>query len=170
MKETIINILNGVFLFIVMLFFLDSFSSFQIKSQLLKSIVYFGVIISPLILLVLNIFLIKNTSKRVILSIISFAILVGVFVYNPMRILATSISWKTQTILYKKKTSATRRIEFQMGGFSALGYKERNVEVQYFTPLFMFVKDVDLNKIDSKIYEQVNIDVDELELKKRWAH
>ena len=77
-----------------------------------------------------------------------------------MKIMFSSESWKTQTILYQNGHLPFKKVEFQMQDLGALGHNKRTVEVIYLTDLFMIVspvkKDID-NRVEwVKVDEEVN--------------
>ncbi|MNJ90803.1 hypothetical protein D3C87_84430 [compost metagenome] len=164
MKQTT-KILNLVYCLTVLLFLLDGFTSFDIKNQLLKSIVYFGFLIGAPIILLWNLFVIKTKTKRIIGAIYPTVFLVLILVVGPMKILFTTGAWRTQTILYQNGHLSFKTVEFQMQDIGALGYNERTVEVFYLTPLFMITSEVP-SDIDMRVeWIKVDKDVNELGLK-----
>lgn len=81
-----------------------------------------------------------------------------------MKILFSSGSWRTQTILYQNGHLSFKKVEFQMQDIGALGYNKRTVEVIYLTPLFMLTSEVPKD-IDKRVeWIKVEKDVNELKL------
>lgn len=148
-----------------LLFLLDGLTSFDIKSQFLKSFVYFGFLIGTPTILLWNLFLVKTKTKRIIGIVYPTLFLILIFVVNPMKILFSSGAWRTQTILYQNGHLTFKKVEFQMQDIGALGYNKRTVEVIYLTPLFMLTSEVP-NDIDKRVeWVKVEKDVNELGLK-----
>ena len=149
----------------MLLFLLDNFTSFEIKSQILKSFIYFGFLIGTPIILLWNLFVIKTKTKRIIGTIYPTVFLVLILVVGPMKILFSTGAWQTQTILYQNGHLSFKTVEFQMQDVGALGYNERTVEVFYLTPLFMITSEVP-SGIDKRVeWTKVDKDVNELGLK-----
>jgi hypothetical protein len=144
---------------------LDSSTNFDIKSQGLKTFVYFGLLIGTPLTLVWNFFVIKTKSKRIIGTIFPTIILVLILIVGPMKILFSTSAWRTQTILYQNGHLSFKTVEFQMQDIGAFGYNKRTVEVLYLTPLFMITSEVP-NDIDKKVeWLKVDKEVNELGLK-----
>lgn len=148
-----------------LLFLLDSLTSFDIKSQFLKSFVYFGFFIGTPTILLWNLFSVKAKTKRIIGIIYPTLFLILIFVVNPIGILFSSGAWRTQTILYQNGHLTFKKVEFQMQYIGARGYNKRTVEVIYLTPLFMLISEVP-NDIDKRVeWVKVERNVNELGLK-----
>jgi hypothetical protein len=159
------KILNIIYSLTVVLFLLDSSTNFDIKSQGLKTFVYFGLLIGTPLTLVWNFFVIKTKSKRIIGTIFPTIILVLILIVGPMKILFSTSAWRTQTILYQNGHLSFKTVEFQMQDIGAFGYNKRTVEVLYLTPLFMITSEVP-NDIDKKVeWLKVDKEVNELGLK-----
>lgn len=93
------------------------------------------------------------------------ALLVLILVLNPIKILFSSSSWKTQTVLYQNGHLPFHKIEFHMQDLGALGYNKRTVKVLYLTSLFMLTSEVP-EDIDNRIeWIKIENDVNELNLK-----
>lgn len=159
------KILNIVYCLTVILFLLDSLTSFDIKSQFLKSFVYFGFLIGTPTILLWNLFSIKTKTKRIIGAIYPTVFVVLIIVVNPMKILFSSGAWRTQTVVYQNGHLSFKKVEFQMQDIGALGYNKRTVEVIYLTPLFMITSEVPAD-IDKRVeWIRVDKDINELNLK-----
>ncbi|MBX2930881.1 MAG: hypothetical protein KF781_02910 [Chitinophagaceae bacterium] len=164
MKQTT-KILNLVYCLTALLFLLDGLTSFDIKSQFLKSFVYFGFLIGTPTILLWNLFSIKTKNKRIIGIVYPTLFLILIFVVNSMKISFSSGSWRTQAILYQNGHLTFKKVEFQMQDIGALGYNKRIVEVIYLTPLFMLTSEVP-NDIDKRVeWIKVDKDINELYLK-----
>lgn len=158
----VLNILYGI---IILLFFLDGFTGFDIKAQAIKTFVYVGLLVGSPVMLVWNFFVLKAIFKRVIWTLFPTIILTLVLVVGPMKILFSTGTWRTQTILYQNGHLSFKTVEFQMQDIGALGYNRRTVEVIYLTPLFILTSEVP-NDIDKRVeWVKVDKDVNELGLK-----
>jgi hypothetical protein len=150
---------------IVFLFLLDGLTSFDIKSQGVKSFIYFGLLIGTPLTLIWNFFIIKKKSKRIIATVVPAIILVLILIVGPMKILFSTGAWRTQTILYQNGHLSFKTVEFQIQDVGAFGHNRRTVEVFYLTPLFMITSEVPTD-IDKRVeWVKVDKDVNELELK-----
>ena len=148
-----------------MLFILDSLTSLDIKSQTLKSFVYFGLLIGTPLTLIWNAIALATTRRKIIWTILPTAILTMILITGPMKFLFSTGAWRTQTILYQNGHLSFKTVEFQMQDVGALGYNKRTVEVFYLTPLFMIASEVP-NDIDKRVeWVKVDNNVNELELK-----
>jgi hypothetical protein len=159
------KILNIIYGLTVVFFLLDGLSSFDIKSQSIKSFVYFGLLIGTPLTLLWNFIVIKTKTKRVIGTAFPTIILTLILVVGPMKILFSTGAWQTQTILYQNGHLSFKTVEFQIQDVGALGFNKRTVEVFYLTPFFMTTSEVP-NDIDKRV-EWVKVDkhVNELGLK-----
>jgi hypothetical protein len=159
------KILNIIYGLTVVFFLLDGLSSFDIKSQSIKSFVYFGLLIGTPLTLLWNFIVIKTKTKRVIGTAFPTIVLALILVVGPMKILFSTGAWQTQTILYQNGHLSFKTVEFQIQDVGALGFNKRTVEVFYLTPFFMTTSEVP-NDIDKRV-EWVKVDkhVNELGLK-----
>ena len=156
------NIIYGL---TVVLFLLDSLTSFDIKSQSIKSFVYFGLLIGTPLTLIWNAWGIKKRNGKIIGTIFPSIVLTLIIVVGPMTILFSTGAWRTQTILYQNGHLSFKTVEFQMQDVGALGYHKRTVEVFYLTRFFMITSEVP-NDIDKRVeWVKVDKDVNELGLK-----
>ena len=159
------KILNSIYGLTVVLFLLDGLTSFDIKSQSIKSFVYFGLFIGTPLTLLWNYFVIQTLSKRIIWTILPTIVLIFILVIDPMKILFSIGAWRTQTILYQNGHLSFKTVEFQMQDVGGLGYNKRTVEVFYLTPYFMISYEVP-NDIDKRVeWVKVNKEINELGLK-----
>ena len=159
------KILNIIYGLTVVLFLLDGLTSFDIKSQSIKSFVYFGILIGTPLTLIWNVWVIKTRNGKIIWTLFPTIILTLVLVVGPMKILFSTGAWRTQTILYQNGHLSFKTVEFQMQDIGALGYNRRTVEVIYLTPLFILTSEVP-NDIDKRVeWVKVDKDVNELGLK-----
>ncbi|AFM02763.1 hypothetical protein Fleli_0274 [Bernardetia litoralis DSM 6794] len=159
------KILNIIYGLTVLLFLLDSLTSLDIKSQALKSFVYFGLLIGTPLTLIWNVVTIATKKQKIIWTILPTTVLVMILILNLMKFLSSTGTWRTQTILYQNKNLSFKTVEFQMKDIGAFGYNRRTVEVFYLTPLFIITSKVP-NDIDEGVeWFKADKDVNELGLK-----
>ena len=156
---------NSLYAIVLLLFFIDWYTCVEIKSQVLKSVVYWGLLAGTPVILILNILLLSKGVQKIIA--ISIPILLSVFIVinNPFDILLRIESWKTQTIIYKNRKSENRKIEHQMQGIGAFGYRKRNIEVSYIIPFFIIINIPEPHPEKNPDWVKVNLEVNELDLK-----
>lgn len=148
-----------------MLFLLDGLTSFDIKSQGIKSFVYFGLLIGTPLTLIWNAWIIKTRNGKIIGTVFPTIILTLILFVGPMKILFSTSAWRTQKILYQNGHLSFKTVEFQMQDIGALGYNKRTVEVFYLTSFFMITSEVP-NDIDIRVeWVKVDKEVNELGLK-----
>lgn len=164
-KKYISTLLNGIFILIFLLFVFDGLTSFEIKNQAIKSFTYFGLMILIPIILVWNLWALKTRKWKIISSILPAIALIGIMIIGPMKIMFSSSSWKTQTVLYQNGHLTFKKIEFQMRDVGALGYNKRTVEVIYLTDLFMIISPVEKDIEERVEWIKVDKEVNELGLK-----
>lgn len=157
--------LNGVFILICIVLLLNELTSFEIKSQPIKSFVYFGVLIFTPSILILNLFVNKTNKRKITTAIFPSLVLIGIFILGPMKMVFKSSVWKTQIILYQSKQLSFKKVEFQMQDVGALGYHKRTKEITYLTDLFMIVNPIDKDINESLEWVKVEKVVNELGLK-----
>lgn len=133
-----------------MLFLLDSLTSFDIKSQNVKSFVYFGLLVGTPLTLVWNLLVIKTKTKRIIGAAFPITMLTFILIVGPMKILFSTGAWRTHIILYQNRDVRFKTVEIQMQDVGALGYNIRTVEVFYLTPFFMITSEVP-SAIDKRV-------------------
>ncbi len=159
------KILNIVYCLTVLLFLLDGLTSFDIKSQGIKSFVYFGILIGTLVTLVWNLFAFTTKTNKIVGTVFPTIIFILTLIIGPMKILFSIGAWQTQEILYQNERLKIKTVEFQMRDVGALGYRKRTVEVLYLTPLFMITNEVPKDIDKRAEWIKVDIDVNELGLK-----
>jgi len=128
----ITKILNLSLLIALILLAIDSLSLLEIKTQIIKSFVFYGFLIFPPLLIVWNYLFLKSKHQKKISTIILSGIIVITMLIGPLDIIFASKAWKTQTILYQSKNSKSEKIEFQIQDVGALGYNKRTVQVNTF--------------------------------------
>jgi hypothetical protein len=159
------KILNIIYGLTIVLFLFDSLTSFDIKSQDLKTFVYIGLLIGTPLTLIWNAVTIKPRNRKIIWTILPTAILIFILIVGPMKLYFSTGAWRTQTILYQNGHLTFKTIEFQMQDVGTFGFNKRTVEVFYLTPLFMITSEVPTD-IDKRIvWVKVDKDVNELGLK-----
>ena len=164
-KNYISILLHRIFVLTVLLFVLDGLTSFEIKSQAIKSFTYFGLLVLAPMTLIWNLWTLKTKLLKIISSILPTTALIGIMVIGPTPIILSSGSWKTQTVLYQNRHFTFKKVEFQMQDVGAFGFNKRTVAVIYLSNLFMIVRPVE-NDIDESV-EWIKVDqvVNELGLK-----
>ena len=165
MKEIISILINSLYITVVLLFFIDWYTCVEIKNQVLKSVVYWGLLAGTPVILILNILLFSKGVQKTIAISIPTLLFVFILVNNPFDILLRIESWKTQTIIYKNHKSENRKIEYQMQDMGAFGYRKRNVEVSYIIPFFTIINIPEPHPENNPDWIKVNLEVNELDLK-----
>jgi len=123
--------LNVLYALVTALFFMDAYSAVEIKWQPLKTAVYTVFILGSVLLLLWNVFALKNK----LYTVLPFAIFMYCLALNPLNIVFSLSVWHTQEIVYKNRHTPAV-IAYQMKDIGALGYRKRTVQVRSFTPLF----------------------------------
>ncbi len=159
------KILNVIYRLSVVFFLLDSHSSFDIKSQVIKHFVYFGLLIGTPLLLIWNVLFIKPRNGKIIGTLFPIVIMIMILVVGPMKLVFYSSTWCTQTILYQHRGFSAKKIEFQIQDVGALGYNKRTVRVFYLTPFFIITSKTPTDIDKSAEWFNINKDVNELGLK-----
>jgi hypothetical protein len=149
----------------VLLFLLDGLTSLDIRSQALKSFVYFGLLIGTPSILIYNLVALRSIGRKTIGAILPTVVMALILLGGPMEFLFSAGAWRTQDVLYQNEDLRFKTVEFQMQDVGAFGYNKRTVEVIRLTPLLMITHEVPRD-IDKKI-EWVKVDkhVNELGLK-----
>ncbi len=134
-----LNIFRITFYLILILFFADIFDVFQTKIEFLKVLIYYGVLLMPIPLLIMEFK--KNQSRTELkigkaIPILAIAILVYL---NPLKIMFHIQTWKTQTVLLINEKMINHKVEYQMKDIGALGYAKRTAELVYFSQYFYMV-------------------------------
>ncbi len=155
-------IINLIYFCLALLFYLDAFTSFDIKNESLKLICYFGTFILIPFVLFYNFICIQSVYSKIISFIIPVMSIILIVVVGPLVFMFSLSSWKTQTIIYEHTHFNFKKIEFQMRDLGALGYSSRRVEVLYLTPYFMITKPIDKNIEDKIEWRRVDKEINEL--------
>lgn len=156
-----------LFYSILFLFLLDLFDVFQTKISFLKSLVYYGVLIVPILLLILEFKAMHRRRESFLRKAIPIVTVAGLLFLNPLKILANTATWKTQTIILIHENRPNHKVEFQMKDIGAFGYRKRTCEVLYFSKYFYLVwaKNYDDSNFNGQQWKKVNRTVNEMELK-----
>uniref|UniRef100_UPI00404B0866 hypothetical protein n=1 Tax=Gelidibacter sp. TaxID=2018083 RepID=UPI00404B0866 len=133
-------VLNRFFIVLLVLLLVDSFTVIEIKSQIIKSIVYFGLILLCPIVLLFKLWFYKKHKVKTISLLLPIVVLIGIFYIGPTKIIFSSRVWKTKKILFINKENHKNRVEYQTQDMGALGYNKRMVEVTHITNWFMMIK------------------------------
>ncbi|GHT70762.1 hypothetical protein FACS1894110_22780 [Spirochaetia bacterium] len=162
------RIIDKIFIGILVIFLLpfvfDIFTSFDIKHQIIKNIIYFGIIILTGLNIV-KIILIKNKQKRHIIFIL---FLIIIFISEMiLTILYLNDTWKTQTRLYENNHLKNYFIELQMQDIGNFGYRSRKVKVIYLTKYFMIINPAKENYEEKLEWKKINMDINEMGLE-QW--
>ncbi|MEZ4838004.1 hypothetical protein [Flavobacterium sp.] len=140
-----ISIINGIFFLLFLLFCIDSFTNVDITNQELKSVVYFGILVSTPIVLVVNGMFHKQLNPKIKSILFPFLVIVFILIIGPTKIVFSSRVWKTNNVLFINKENQNLKVEFQMQDMGALGYNKRTVEVLHHNKWFMTVKSKNKN-------------------------
>ncbi len=146
---------NILLMLILALFLLDITSLFEVKNEWLKKVVYYTILLSPIILIWI-LFAVKTILAKGVSSIVPIVAIVLMLFLSPMRILFLSSPWETHKIIYENKHSDFKKVEFQMQDIGALGYNKRTVEVTYVTKMFMLVSPVEKDIDNSEEWVKIN--------------
>ncbi len=164
MKNKLTTIVNLMYTLIALLFYLDFFTSFDIKEECFKLFIYYANFILIPLILFCNFKYIKLNYLRVLSLIIPTVSILFILVSSPSKIIFLSSSWKTQEIIYEHGHLSFKKIEYQIKNKGALGYDKRIVKVIYLTKYFMITKPVNEN-IDTKVeWIKVNKEINEMKL------
>lgn len=164
-KQFIINLLNILYLLFSILFILDLFASFDIEHQTLKSCSYCGFMIGTIVCPVLNLFVNKSKTQKIIWVSLSILYLIFILFVGPLKILFSMSAWKTQTILYKNINNVSETLEIQLQDMGALGYNERTAKVNHMNGLFMFLSEMPKDIEHNKSWLKVDIEVNNSDIK-----
>ncbi|GHV08155.1 hypothetical protein FACS189485_19320 [Spirochaetia bacterium] len=158
------KIFIGILVIFLLPFVLDIFTSFDIKHQIIKNIIYFGIIILTGLNIV-KIILIKNKQKRHIIFIL---FLIIIFISEMiLTILYLNDTWKTQTRLYENNHLKNYFIELQMQDIGNFGYRSRKVKAIYLTKYFMIINPAKENYDEKLEWKEINIVINEMGLE-QW--
>lgn len=150
-------LLNSAYGAILLLFLMDNLPFFDIKSQPLKTTIYYGAVIGAIILLLWNVVVKMNALLKTIGVLIPsvFILFLGGYFFE---IMFSTGAWKTQTVLFTDQKSG-KKIEFQMQDTGTFGYNKRIVEVRYLSSLFILTTAADTSRLSpnwTRVEEEVN--------------
>lgn len=164
-KRHISTLLNGLYIGFVALFLLDAATSFDIKSQPIKSVVYYGLIAFSPIVFVWHMYWPASWLKKLVGVALPLLSILLILIAGPTKIIFASSAWRTQTVLYENSHFKFKKIEYQMQDKGALGYNKRTVEVIYLTKFFMIAGPAPADVGKHAEWVKVDRDVNELGLK-----
>ena len=162
-----LKIIRITFYLILFLFLLDIFNLFQTKIGFLKSLVYYGVLILPIPMLILQFKANRNLSKPILTKVITILTIIGLIYLNPLKIIFNTATWKTQTVILMNENRPNYKVEFQMKDLGALGYAKRTCKVLYLSSYFyvVFTKKYDERNFSEHSWKKVNQHINEIGLK-----
>ena len=169
-KKYILAFLNGILLLTVLMLLLNELTYFEIKNQQVKSFIYFGILVLPMLTLTFSLVFLKKTTRKVMGSILPILTLIGIFIIGPKNIIFSSSTWKTQSVLFQDKNLNFKKVEFQMQDVGNFGYNKRTVEVTYLTDFFMIVKPVGEYINEKNEWIKIDEEINELGLKLSLIH
>lgn len=138
--QQFINLVGHVSLVLCVLI---STTSFDIKSQLLKSVVVYGMVLYVLSV-ALYIFTHRKEMNKGVAAVLLFILVLIVANSNiPRFTRAISPAWETQRVLYEHKRLSNKKIEIQILNSDAGDNRNRTVIATYITPIFMLVEPFD---------------------------
>jgi len=161
------KIIRITFYIVLSLFLLDIFDLFQTKIGFLKAVIYYGVLILPIPLLIMEFKANRNLSEPILRKLIPILTIIGLVYLNPLKILFNVTTWKTQTVELINGNKGSHKVEFQMRDIGALGYAKRNAEVYYLTKYFYLVlsENYDDRNFIGTDWKRVNQNINEIGLK-----
>lgn len=157
--------LNSLYSIMVGLLLLDELTSFDIKSQPVKTFIYEGLLFATPVVLIFNAIVLKKRPQKLAGLALPVLMLALILIIGPINLMWASGAWRTQDVLYKKRNNSFQKVEFQMQDVGALGYNRRTVKVLYLTPLFVITSAIPVGIEHDATWENVNEEVNELHLK-----
>lgn len=156
------NVFLGI---VILLFMLDHLKCFEIKSQFLKTLVYFSFVYGIVPILIWNVFIIRLKGWRIISMVYPIVFIGYIFIVGPIEIMFGQVAWKNQKVLFENKYDNSNKIELQIQDQGWLGCDKRWVEVSYFTSLFMTTSKIPNNLENHPDWIKIDTRVNELGLK-----
>lgn len=146
---------------------MDIFDVFQTKIRFIKALTYYGVLILPIPVLLIEFKTNLNFSKSILRKGILMLTIIGLLFLNPRRIIFNTSTWKTQTVALVNEKMTNHKVEFQMKDIGAFGYAKRTAEVIYFSKHFYIVwaEKYDERNFSEHPLKRVNQDINEMGLK-----
>lgn len=166
-KPNILKIIRVTFYSMLVLFLFDICDVFQTKIEFFKALTYYGVLILPIPLLIMEFKTNRSLSKPILRKGIPMLTIIALLYINPIRIIFNTATWKTQTVVLISEKMTDHKVEFQMKDVGALGYAKRTAEVIYFSKYFYIVweKKYDTRNFIAHQWKRVNENVNEMGLK-----
>lgn len=165
-KKPIAITINIIYYSILLLFLIDWYTCVEIKSQALKSFVYWGLLAATPLALIFNAILLPRGSRKTIGIIIPVIFILFIIILHPFYIIISQGTWKTQTILFESNSSTNKKIEYQIDYRGVFGHNIRTVEVYYITPLFTVIRQAEPYPEKNPDWKKVDIEVNEF----RWKY
>jgi hypothetical protein len=162
-----LKIIRITFYIILLLFLLDRFDIFQTKIELLKTLLYFGVLFLPIPLIIMEFKVNRDLAEPILRKGIPILTIIWLIYLNPLKVLFHISTWKTQTIELVDQKRVNHKVEFQMKSLGGLGYAKRNAEVYYLTDYFyiIFEEEYDDRNFLGYSWKRIDKDINEHELK-----
>lgn len=160
-KKTLAITSNIIYGSILLLFLMDWYTCIEIKSQALKSFIYWGLLAATPLVLVINAIILPKGVRKTVGIIVPVIIILFIIILHPFYIIISQGTWKTQTILYESNSSANKKIEHQIDYRGVFGHNIRTVEVYYVTPLFTVISQAVPHPERNPDWTKVDIEVNE---------
>lgn len=123
----------AIFLFCYFFYFFDKNEILEIKHEVLKSFVYYGIIVFSFFSILFPIIRFEKLKFKILFSILPIFVFIEILNFGILRTIYCSSTWKTQTIIYQNKLDKSNKVEYQMMDIGAFGYRRRTIEVNYIT-------------------------------------
>lgn len=146
---------------------MDIFDVFQTKIGFIKAFTYYGVLILPIPLLLMEFKTNRSLSEPILRKGILMLTIIGLLFLNPLKIIFNTSTWKTQTVALVNEKMTNHKVEFQMKDLGAFGYAKRTAEVIYFSEHFYIVwaEKYDDRNFSGHKWKRVNEAINEMGLK-----
>jgi hypothetical protein len=164
LKKFLSQASNSLLFILVLLFGVDVFTTLEVANQHLKYAVYYGIIIIPPVVCIINIVVQRTARKKAFFALPGLIVLMSVLIAGPYKIIFSSSVWKTQAIVYQHAENQRKRIVFQMQDVGAHGYNRRTVELTSYA-LFNKIKEPKSRSELGPVWILVNEDRNEQGLK-----
>ena len=162
-----LKIIRITFYLVLFLFLLDILDLFQTKIGFLKATIYYGILILPIPLLIMEFKANRNLFEPIVKKAIPILTIIGLTYLNPLKIIFNISTWKTQTVEMINENRGNHKVEFQMKDIGALGYAKRNAEVYYLTKYFYLVlsENYDERNFIGADWKRIDENINEIGLK-----
>ena len=146
---------------------MDIFDLFQTKIDFFKAIIYYGILILPIPLLIMEFKANRNLSEPMLRKAVPILTVIGLIYLNPLKTLINITTWKTQTVELINENKSNHKVEFQMKDIGVLGYAKRNAEVYYLTKYFYLVlsENYDERNFIGTEWKRIDENINEIGLK-----